>query len=194
MKTFIQYETQLEYENPKLKRKKSVPKWLWIGASFFIFALLILAASIEQSLAVEQYVSEPSLLILSYFSYNLVVGSIFVSLIGSILAILIYIFRRIFFTASLFLSFILICLLSPFIIPLFIQTSLDVAPLISFNSNLVEKAKYYEEKIEAERKMKLYMDEQAFLRLQNEEQARLQKDAIELKILNNKSNITKYNP
>lgn len=184
MKKFIQYETQLEYNNPKLKRKNQnkVPTWVWVGASVFLSLLLILAISVEQSLAVQQYISEPSLLIISYFSYNLVVGSIFVAMIGAFLATLIYIFSRIFLTASLFLTFILISLLAPFIIPFFIKTSLDFAPLISFKSNLVEKAKYYEEKIEEERQMKIRMEQNTLTRLEKEEKNRLEQDATNLKL------------
>lgn len=180
MKNIIKYEQEVKNEQAKNRR---VPKWAWIGAGVFLLLLFILALSIEQAFQVQQYISEPRMLVLSYFSYNLIVAAIFFALIGSFLAILIYLLSKIFLAASLFFSFIFIALLAPFIIPFFIKTSQDIAPGWSIYPNLVEQGKFYEEKIEGEKNMKAFIDEKNDNRLLKEELERLQHDALDLPII-----------
>lgn len=180
MKNIIKYEQEVKNEQVKNRR---VPKWAWIGAGVFLLLLFILALSIEQAFQVQQYISEPRMLVLSYFSYNLIVAAIFFSLIGSFLAVLIYLLSKIFLAASLFFSFIFIALLAPFIIPFFIKTSQDIAPSWAIYPNLVEQGKFYEEKIEGEKNMKAFIDEKNDNRLLKEELERLQHDALDLQVI-----------
>jgi hypothetical protein len=156
MKKNIQYENENE-ESPI--KKKMFPTWLLVGGIVFLIILWILAISIEQALHVENPVPEPRMLVLSYFSYNIVLASVFCALLGAFCVVLILIFGKIFFVASLFFSFIFIVLMSPFIIPFFVETTLVIAPKISYKHELIKESLAHEEKIKAEIRMKEHLEQ-----------------------------------
>lgn len=151
MKSSIEYEKETDLTK---KYKSSIPIWAWIGASVFLLLIWIFAISIEQANLSQNYVIEPGILILSHFSYNIVLASIFLALLGSLFAIIIFILGKTLLIASLFFSFLFLLLIAPFIIPFFIQTSLYIAPRITYKHNLIEESQNYEKKIRLQILMK----------------------------------------
>lgn len=166
MQSNIQYEKEIDLAK---QYKSSIPVWAWIGGIVFLLLIWIFAISIEQANITQHYVKQPGILILSYFSYNLVLASIFLSMLGSFFAIIIIILGRTLLIASLFFSFLFLLLIMPFIIPFFIQTSLYIAPQLTYKHNLIEESQIYEKKIRLEILMKNQISESSKENNQNEE-------------------------
>ena len=151
----IQYEKETDLAK---KHQSKVPTWAWIGSFVFLLLIWVFAISIEQANLSQSYVKEPGILLLSYFSYNLVLASIFLALLGSLFVIIIFILGRALLLASLFFSFLFLLLIAPFVIPFFIQTSLYFAPQLTYKHNLIEEAQQYEKKIKIEIQFKHDLD------------------------------------
>lgn len=134
MKNIIQYES----EDKEVTQKSNILNIIWYILGFAILIIWIFSISMEQADKFHDIIPDTKNLTLAFFSYNLIVVTIFCSILSLFCFLVNSILKKIFFTGSLFFTFVSAILTIPLIMPVFIHTGIYVANNISYKYELIQ--------------------------------------------------------